>query len=107
MVDDAIVYLKKVQNEDNTGPELSCTTMIELHQELLKIGSVKQNVPEIHLEYDRHKDYPPDSNGDRSNVLASYSGPEKDYAFIGLRKSRNVRSRRTIPSKRHCTSFFG
>ena len=106
MVDDAIVYLKKVQNEDSAGPELSCTTMIELHQELLKVGSVKQNVPEIHLEYDRHKDYPPDSNGDRSNILASYSGPEKDYAFIGLRKSRNFRPSWTIPSKRHCTSFF-
>ena len=107
MIDDAIVYLKKVQNEDN-GPELSCTTMIELHQELLKVGSEEQTVPEIHLEYDRHKDYPPDSNGDRSSVVASYSGPEKDYAIIGLRKSRNVRARQTvrIPSKRHCTSFL-
>ena len=75
--------------------------MIELHQELLKVGSEEETVPEIHLEYDRHKDY-----GHISNVVASYSGPKKDYAIIGIRKSRNRRPQYTIPSKRHCTSFF-
>ena len=99
MTDDSIVYIKRVQKYGNDP--LLCN-MLELHQELIQIGSEKLLVPEPHQsqQYERHQEF------QDSNVIASYSGPSKEFAIIGFRKSRNRTPQFTSPSKRHCTSFI-
>ena len=101
MTDDTICYIKSFQdNEDGHG--LMITNFLELHKQFMQIGSEIDNVPSTHKIYKRHEAY-----DDKSEVIASYSGPKKEFAIIGPKKARNnSKSIFSAPSKKHCTSFF-
>ena len=98
MADDTIIYLKKVL-EINGRPK--CISMLELHEDFKKIGSVTSPLP-IHLgNYEKHPDVP------EANSVASYSGPLNTFALIGPRKKRTIQyAIKTFHSKRHVSSFF-
>ena len=97
MADDSLVYLKQFQSLSEESKNIS---MLTLHNQLQKIGSVTENVPMTVGDYEHHEMYPD------SKVIASYSGPQETFALIGARKTRASNQIKTLHAKRQCTSFY-
>ena len=97
MVDDTLLYLKQFSSIDG---EYQNITMLELHQQFMKIGSTHENVPFHVRDFQRHAHLPD------SKLIASYSGPLDTFGLIGARKIRASNKIKTYHAKRHCTSFF-
>ena len=97
MVDDTLVYLKQLLSTEESQP----INMLHLHKQFQQIGSTNHNVPSNMTDFDRH-----DRIQD-PNVIAAYSGPLDEYAFIGARKNRGIQTKiKTFHAKRHVSSFF-
>ena len=97
MADDNIVYLKHGAKDE------SVISFNQLYDNVSMIGSVKDDVPENHMDFQRHQDV----EISKRNTLAAYSGPFKNFGIIGFRKTRGIVGNfKSWHAKKHCCSLM-
>ena len=86
MADDNIIYLKDLHDLKHGAKDENVISMSTLDASVSKIGSEKHQVPEKHLQFQRHKDV----KISESNTVAAFSGPLQNFGIIGFRKTRGT-----------------
>ena len=98
MTDDSLVYIKQVK----LGQDQECITMIQFHENITKIGSDYESVPQELSRFERYHGY-----GPQDRKIASYSGPKQKFGLIGTRKCRGTMPKfKSWHNKKHCSSFL-
>ena len=97
MADDNIVYICHGAQDKNV------VSFLQLNASVSKIGSEKHQVPEKHLQFQRHEDIKTSA----SNTVAAFTGPLCQFGVIGFRKTRGTPGNfKSWFAKKHCCSLL-